>query len=308
MKYFKTKGVAIAVMVAAILLSAVFGISRRPAVDIPDGGEALDESLSTLFFEQYVVDEGEVLSAKTEKSLSLYNANWDELAGSIMAVVTVESTYSEAEDLAWTWAEKLQLGQNDAILLMNTLNGEYSVVASGQFYDRISSQGASFVDTALYEYVEDGDYDQAALSLFGGIHLLYGSGEMVQETESSGGVGLLGVIILLLVLLVAFSLVDDILFSRWYGRYGTVRVPAVPYRPILWWHRPGTSWYKQRRSLGGKKPGGKSGGMRPPMGGVRPPKTGSGSSKRPGGTFSSGGSRGGSFGGGSRGGSFGGRR
>ena len=37
MKVFKNKAVAILVMVAAIVLSSLYGLSKKPAVDLPDG-------------------------------------------------------------------------------------------------------------------------------------------------------------------------------------------------------------------------------------------------------------------------------
>ena len=104
MKFFKKKGVAIAVMVLAIVLSSAYGIYKRPDVTVPEGGEKLDESLSTAVFEQYVVDQADILSSKTEDAVSLYNANWDQMAGSILAVVTVKTDGAETtEDLAWDW-------------------------------------------------------------------------------------------------------------------------------------------------------------------------------------------------------------
>ena len=44
-------------MVLAIVLSSAYGIYKRPDVTVPEGGEKLDESLSTAVFEQYVVDQ-----------------------------------------------------------------------------------------------------------------------------------------------------------------------------------------------------------------------------------------------------------
>ena len=114
MKFFKNKAVAIAVMVAAIILASLYGIANKPTGEVVETGPELDETLSTSVFEQYIVDEANVLSDKTEEKLSLYNANWDDQVGSIMAVVTVESTYGDAEELAWEWAEELQLAQDDA--------------------------------------------------------------------------------------------------------------------------------------------------------------------------------------------------
>ena len=323
MKVFKNKAVAILVMVAAIVLSSLYGLSRRPAVDLPDGSARLDESLGTAAFQKYIVDEAGVLSGKTEKSLSLYNANWDRMTGGIMAVVTVKSTApGSAEDAAWAWADSLELGENDAILLICP-GGDYSVVASGRFYDTLAAQPASFVDAAMAEGVQREDYDSAALGLFAQLHLVFSR----TSSDSGGGAesvvsAVVPLIILLVVLVVLFSLIDGIRYSSWYGRYGTMTAPPVVYRPILWWHRPGSRWYRRRRMppppRGPRGPGPRppmGGGPRPPMGGgsSRPPRSGSFGGGSRGGSFGGGrsggfggGSRGGSFGGGSRGGSFGG--
>ena len=147
------------------------------------------KSLSTYTFGQYVEDRAGVLSKKTMKAVCLYNANWDRMAGSILAVVTLgdkEETGS-AEDLAWDWAETLQLGENDAILVINATNQDYSVVASGRFFDLLDAQSASFVDTLLEESIHKRDYDQAVLNLFGGLHQLFG---MYQTDSYAGGAGM----------------------------------------------------------------------------------------------------------------------
>lgn len=328
MKIFKNKAVAILVLIAAIVLSSLYGLSKRPQVEAPEGGAALDDSLSTAYLSAYVVDEAGVLSANTEKSILIYDANWDKMAGGILSVVTTKDAAGSIDDAAWRWAEDLLLGEDDAILLIDARAKDYRLVASGEFYDRLAAQPASFVDAAMAGYVQQGDYDGGVLNLMGQIHLLYGA--------SGGGSGygggvfsligaLVPIVILLVVLVVLFSMVDSLRYSSWYGRYGTMPVPPVIYRPILWWHRPGGRWYRRRRSPpppppprgpGPRPPmGGGPGAPRPPMGGgTRPPMGGSRPSSPPrngsfgggsrGGGF--GGSRGGSFGGGSRGGGFGG--
>lgn len=321
MKFFKKKGVAIAVMVLAIVLSSAYGLYKRPDVAVPEGGTKLDESLSTAAFAQYVVDQADILSGKTEKAVSLYNANWDQMAGSILAVVTVRTDGAEtAEDLAWDWAGSLQLGENDAILLLDAGTGDYNLVASGRFYDLLAGQSASFVDTALYDSVQSGDYDAGVETLFGSIHVLMGDTYAYRGTGAvSTALSLTGIVVLIVVLVAVFSIIDGIRYSLWFGRYGHMGVPPVIYRPILWWHRPGSAWYRRRRNppppRGPGGPGGSGGfgGPRPPMGGgTRPPRSGSFGGGR-GGSFGSGrsgsfgGGRGGSFGG-SRGGSFGGGR
>ena len=328
MKLLKNKAFAALVLIAAIALSSLYGLSKRPQVEVPEGGAALDDSLSTAYLSAYLVDEAGVLSAGTEKSVLLYNANWDKLSRGILAVVTTRGTASLGgiEEAAWTWAEDLLLGENDAILLIDAGAEDYRLVASGTFYDLLAAQSASFVDACMAGYVQPRDYNGGVLNLMGQLHLLQGSG-----AHSSGGgafgiiAALIPIFVLLIFLIVVFTMLDSLRYSGWYGRYGGMPVPPVVYRPILWWHRPGSSWYRRRcapppphhRGPGPRPPmGGGPGGPRPPMGGgprpprppmgggFTPPRSGSFGGGSRGGGF--GGPRSGSFGGGSRGGGFGG--
>lgn len=326
MKLFKSRPFAIFVMIAAIFVACVHGFSTREVVEVPNGTVPLDESLSTAYYGEYLIDEANILSSKTEQAILLYNANWDQLAGRIIAVVTTKNVGS-IEDAAWDWAYDLELGEDDAILLIDASSGEYTVVASGTFYDDFAAQSGSFVDNAMYEGVRKGDYDTAVLELFGQVHLFYREYSYSYSSVNAGGLLLLIAVIILVIFI--FSMVDSARYSRWNARYGTMAVPPVVYRPVLWWHRPGSVWYRRRRNpipappppraphSGGRRPpmGGGSrptGSYRPPMNNHRPPSSGS----RPnsgsfgggrGGSFG-GSSRSGSFGGGSRGGGFGGRR
>lgn len=339
MKLLKNRAFAAVVLIAAIVLSSLYGLSKRPEVEVPEGSAPLTD-YSTTQYESYIVDEANVLSAKTEKSLSLYNANWDRLGRCIMAVVTVRSVSGTLEEAAWDWAYDLELGEDDAILLLDTGTQKGYVVASGRFYDLIAAQSGSFVDAALADGLQGRDYGAAALALFGEIHLLLsGAG---QTGGFSGGFGmnlvasLIPVIILLIFLIVLFNIIDGIRYSGWYGRYGSMTAPPVVYRPIFWWHRPGSRWFRRRRTPpppppppGGPRPpmgGGPrppvGGGPRPPAGGgPRPPRGGNprppvgggprppvGGNSRPpvgGGSRPSSPPRSGGFGGGSRGGGFG---
>ena len=66
MKFFQKRGVAIVVLILAIVASSAWGLHKAPAVSTPEGGEKLDPSLSTAAFTQYVRDEADILSDKTE--------------------------------------------------------------------------------------------------------------------------------------------------------------------------------------------------------------------------------------------------
>ena len=179
MKFFQKRGVAIVVLILAIVASSAWGLHKTPAVSTPEGGEKLDPSLSTAAFEQYVRDEANVLSDKTEKAVSLYNANWDKMFGSIMAVVTVQSS-DNLENTAYDYADTMQLGSNDAILVIAKQQQDYYLVASGDFYDLLSGLSQSFVASCVADNVQKGDYDAAVRSLCAALHV-----ELSQQYQQS---------------------------------------------------------------------------------------------------------------------------
>lgn len=329
MKLLKNRAFAVLVLIAAIALSSLYGLSKKPAVEVLEGGAPLNEDLSTVGFEWLIVDEANVLSNRTEDTLSIYNANWDKLDGAVMAVVTVHDAGpygSGIEDAAWNWAGELELGENDAILLIDAGRTDAYLLSSGRFADRFNGAEGQYVRSCLSGPAASGKWDDGVLALFAETHLLFDT-----RGQSGGGsllVSLLPAIILLIVLLVVFSWIDSLRYSSWYGRYGAMSVPPVVYRPIFWWHRPGSRWYRRRQMpppppppRGPRGPGPRppmGGGPRPPVGGgPRPPVSGGPRPPRPtpprtgGGGFN----RGGGFGGGSaggggfsRGGGFGGSR
>lgn len=270
-------------MIVVILASSFYGIRSKSVADTGNGEVPLNKNLSTAYYEQFIVDEANILTAKTEKEIALYNANWDDLAGRIIAVVTVKNE-ADIEDTAWDWMDELELGSNDALLLLDKENRDYYVAANGSFYDDFSAQSVSFIDNALYEGVQEGDYDGAVMSLFVQVHQFHKDTGMFSGSASAGSfrVSIIVILVITIVFLIMiFSLIDSLRYSRWNARYGTMAAPPVVYRPILWWHRPGGRWYRRRRNPPPPPPRRHApprppmgGGHRPPMGGSRPPMGG----------------------------------
>ena len=315
MKFFEKKGVAVTVLVLAIVLSSIWGISKKPAVTVPEGGRPLDESLSAESFAPYMIDKAGILSNSTEKAVNLYNANWDDMVGAIIAVVT-DKNMDDLEDIAYAWAEELRLGEDDAILVIDAGTKTYRLVASGGFYDFFSSLSPGFVDSYLYGGVQDKDYDAAVTAFFGGVHA-----ELSEYTQDSGDdVGTTAVLFLMLLLavFVIWVILDRMRYNRYRRRYLApgMGAPTVIYRPIFWGRRPRAP----RPPRPHAPPPPRNNNRRPPsgggFGGTRPSGgsfSGSSRSSRSSGGFGGGrgggfGSSGGSFGGfgGSRGGGFGG--
>ena len=252
MKFFQKRGVAIVVLILAIVASSAWGLHKAPAVSTPEGGEKLDPSLSTAAFTQYVRDEADILSDKTEEAVGLYNANWDKMFGSIMAVVTVQSS-DNLENTAYDYADTMQLGSNDAILVIAKQQQDYYLVASGDFYDLLSGLSQSFVASCMESGVQKSDYDAAVLD------------------EAANGVMF---IMILIIFFIIWIMLDGMRYRRYRRRYMMpgMGVPTVMYHPIFWGRRP---------PRGPRPP--RSGGPRPPQGGPRPPRSGgsSGGNRRP---------------------------
>ena len=309
MKFFQKRGVAIAVLILAILASGAWGLHKAPVVSTPEGGEKLDPSLSTAAFTQYVRDDAGVLSDKTEEAIGLYNANWDKMFGSIMAVVTVQSS-DDLENTAYDYADTMQLGTNDAILVIAEQQQNYYVVASGNFYDLLNGLSYSFVDSCMAGDVQKGDYNAAVQELCSQLHVeLSRQYQQDQAAQNDAGTAVL-FILLLIVIFVIWIMLDRMRYNRYRRRYMMpgMGIPTVVYHPIFWGRRPPRG---PRPPQGGPRPpysGGPSGGNRRPP---QPPRRPSGSGNSFGGFGGgrgggfSGGSFGG-FGGGSRGGGFGG--
>lgn len=323
MKFFQKRGVAIAVLILAIVASSAWGLHKAPAVSTPEGGEKLDPSLSAAAFTQYVRDDAGVLSDKTEEAIGLYNANWDKMFGSIMAVVTTESA-NDIENAAYDYAIEMQLAENDAILVIAKQQQDYYLLASGDFYDLLSGLSQSFVASCMADNVQKGDYDAAVCSLCAALHVELS--QQYQQSEAALDEAANGVmfIMILIIFFVLWIMLDGMRYRRYRRRYMMpgMGVPTVMYHPIFWGRRPPRD-PRPPRSGGPRPPqGGSSGGNRRPPQQPRRPSGSSGSSfggfgsSGRGGSFGSGNfggfggsSRGGGFGGGgSRGGGFGGGR
>lgn len=313
MKFFQKRGVAIVVLILAIVASSAWGLHKAPAVSTPEGGEKLDPSLSTAAFTQYVRDDAGVLSDKTEEAVSLYNANWDKMFGSIMAVVTTESA-NDIENAAYDYAIEMQLAENDAILVIAKQQQDYYLLASGDFYDLLSGLSQSFVASCMESGVQKGDYDAAVRSLCAALHVELS--QQYQQSEAALDEAANGVmfIMILIIFFVLWIMLDGMRYHRYRRRYMMpgMGVPTVMYHPIFWGRRPPRG--PRPPCSGGPRPpqggrGSSSGNRRPPQQ-PRRPSGGSGNSFGGFGSSGRGGGFGsgnfGGFGGSSRGGGFGG--
>lgn len=319
MKLLKKTWVAWLITAVMIAAAVLIGLNRdpSPAAAAPkDLG--LDGSLSTGGYERWVWDEVKALPSSVEERICLYNANWDRRYESIIAVAVVESAGDDIDDYAYSLGTEIELGSADGILVIDA-GARDAFLAVAPDYPMSDSQVSSYLTGSLYDQVQAGKYADGILELFEDINQFYVDNYGLGYLDSSGSYSsyrsaspLVGLVIALVILILVLSLMDSIRYRAYRTRYYGVVNPPVVFRPILFWHGPGSRWYRRYwrrpapppppRGPGGPGPGGGFSGFSGPRGGG---SRGSGFSSGPrGGGFSSG--RGGGFSSGPRGGGFGG--
>ena len=324
----------VAVLIAALCIAAAVGIGqlRRPSYEVNQGlssSQALDTSLSTSSMAKFLDDQAGMLSDTAEKSVLLYNANWDHRYNSVVALVTVESASGDLETAALNAALDMGLGEGDAILLIDGESNSYYLYPGNEFSTILTSSVQRDLDDRV---LSGNSWEDGVLSFYEGMNQVYlNAFSTGNDMLTSGGgypvrVGssLVSMLVVAVVLvLVVCSVADQYRFNDYRRRYYGVPNPPVVFRPIFFWHGPRYGWYRRRWAPppprpphGGPGPGG-FGGDPGGFGGVgnRGPRGGGTFGGRPSGGSRGGfgGSRdgsgfGGSRGGGSRGGGFGGSR
>ena len=311
MKFFRKTWVAVTLSLIMIVGAVAIGQfkDRGPAASNPQQ-LGLDSTLSTSQYHQYVMDDADVLSSAEEERISLYNANWIQRYDSLIAVAVVDQVDGTVEDYAYELGTRMELASADGVLVIDVDSGN-SYLAVGPDYPMSDSQITSYMNSYLYADVMNQKYGDGVLNLFQNINEYYvsefGLGYLDNGSSVSSSSALIGLLMLVAAVVIVASLIDSIRYTTYRSRYFGVVNPPIVFRPILFWHGPGSAWYRRRWHRpppppppgGPRGPGGGFGGFSGPGGGGF-----SGSSR--GGGFSGG--RGGGFSGGSRGGGFGGGR
>lgn len=252
MKPMRAKVVTIVLAVALVAVAILYVKLNRPLIEAPKGTAKLDNKLDTTAVAHLVADEADVLPEEVEQIVSIYNANWDELGGRNLAVVTVETT-DNAEKEAWQWVEQLSLGRDDALLLIETQGSrECALVANGQFRDDLATMDDGYLNRLTYMPIRAGDFDVAVLAVCERMHYFFGydaeSHRRANLVEALSALAVVSAFVLPTLIHLIGEKIDRRRFQRWYDNYGVSNPTAVPWRTVFFWHRVGSQWYEQRMS------------------------------------------------------------
>lgn len=279
-------------LTAVMIVGAVgIGLSKEstpvPDATAPASSAGLDVTLSTSNYDKWIWDDAGILSASTQRQISLYNANWDYRYNSVVAVVTTENPGGSLENFAWDQGIDMGLGEGDALLAISTRDGDWFVVPGDDFSTILTNKVTSELERTL-----SGNLDEQTILQFYSVlnevyYVNFGLGNAQAGTDypvSSAGENRVAGVVMLAIILIALVLVvnaiDRTRYNAYRTRYYGVASPPVMFRPIFFWHGPGTGWYRRHW-------------RQPPPPPPRPPRGPGGPGSRPGGGF------GGGFGGGS---------
>ena len=267
MKLLKKYPVAIIITALAIAASVWIGWMQMPNADN---------------YLTWVRDDAGILSASTETTLARDNMKLEQTYGSVVAVDTFSDlNTTDLESYAYDLGNKIGLGQNDLLLVIDKGSQKWYVAYGNTIGKYITD---STLPDLFQQYINDqffnGNYDSQMTALFTGLDNWYSN-----NVPSTGfghnwvGLGIFGIVLAailsnlwwIILLLIFLSILDRIRYRNYIARYPGMITPPILFQPLLFWHRPGTRWYRRMqnrpppppRSRGGRGPrgGGFGGGF-----------------------------------------------
>ena len=235
MKFYQRRAFALAVLVLCVIGAGVYGIFRKP-VDLPE-----------VSYYQWISDEGDLLSAETEQTITAYNETWNDKYYAVTAVAAVETVKGwDLEEYAYALGQKWGLGGNDMLLLVVKDDHYYVALGDNLAYlmtDTQQSKLQSAIETDYYS----GDVDGAVVSFFRQADVFYAQALQQQAGQpqsapwpqsSSDGLAssLLAGVLVLVAFFALWVALDRVRYTRYRRR--VVVVPGIPYRPIFWGRGP----------------------------------------------------------------------
>ena len=232
MKFYQRRGVALVVLVLAILFASVYGFSKRPA-DLPE-----------VEYYNWIADDAKLLSSDTENLIRTYNTQWNDKYYAVVAVATVDDIRGwSREDFVYDLGAEWGLGANDMLLLI--VEDDHYYVGLGDNLLVMTDTQESALRTALEESYYSGNYDAAVTSFFRQVDVFYAQmaassvyqGPNYEWVGSDGGVGtsVFGVVLVVAVVFLVWAMLDKLRYNRYQRR---VRVtPGIVYYPIFWGRR-----------------------------------------------------------------------
>lgn len=246
-KLFQNQAVAWAVLILAVALACVWGLSRKDSYESKKATELLDVK-----YYEWVNDSAKLLSSDTEKTVNEYDSTWNGKYYSVVAVATLPKLNGWTEaDYTKALGEKWGLGAGDMLLLL-VKNGDWYVACGDNVLASMTDTQQTKLKQAIDEPYYKGNFDQAVVAFFRQADVFYaqagmsggGSPATVDDTgwedyhqpQSTGRVSIFKVILLIGAIFLVWAIIDRFRYNRYRRRSAayTVGMPAISYYPIFW--------------------------------------------------------------------------
>ncbi len=277
MKFFQKTSVAVLLTLLVVALCCVLGYTRAGAghgqgVSAPPAQQAGESGMN--YFLNWIDDGANLFTMETTDTMARDNLSLNSTYGCLLAVHTTYSLGGEdIETYAKNLFQEVELGSMDMLLVIDAGREAWYLAYGGSIRPYVEDETVS---PALPTLVADnldsdffrGESNRGILALFSDLEswcaaalpTLDSSGLpfMVGDKEQSLSLGsiLRGVLFTLLVnlwwivlLLVILNVADRIRFRRYVTQTPPGGEGKAPFRPILFWHRQGSSWYWQMMDL-----------------------------------------------------------
>ena len=229
MDFFKKRGVALAVLVIAIVGAVFIGQSRKDSFIANKPTELLDVA-----YQNWICDDADLLSDQTEQLIRDYNGSWNGKYYAITAVATIDHLAGwDGQDYAAKLGETWGLGSNDMILLL-VKDGDWQVYCGDNvgyaMTDTQQNQLRQAIETTYYS----GDFDSAVTAFFRQADVFYAQARLdtagsssdggwyapdAPAASSADGTSIGAVVMLIIGIFVVWMLLDAVRYSRYRRRY-----------------------------------------------------------------------------------------
>ena len=250
MDFFKKRGVALAVLVIAIVGAVFIGRSRKDSFIANKPTELLDVA-----YQNWICDDADLLSDQTEQLIRDYNGSWNGKYYAITAVAAIDHLAGwDGQDYAAKLGETWGLGRNDMILLL-VKDGDWQVYCGDNvgyaMTDTQQNQLRQAIETTYYS----GDFDSAVTAFFRQADVFYAQARLdtagssgdggwyapdAPAASSADGTSIGAVVMLIIGIFVVWMLLDAVRYSRYRRRYvvgAPVNVVRPVYYPVFWGRR-----------------------------------------------------------------------
>lgn len=275
MNFLKKTPVAVVLTILVVALCCVWGYTRAIEDSAPQSHSTgqLSAGQSELnYYLDWIVDDAELFTLNTREQLAQYNLNLDKSYSSLVCVQT--ATYLNGKDIdGYTdeRSEELGLGERDMLLVLDTYSEDWYLVYGRDMIPYVDASGEleNICRAELDDFFEeDADQNAAILTLYRNLSDWYeeavpaidqsdvqgplSSGSKTEMSSITLGAIFSGILIAVLLnfwwialLLIVLNCVDRVRYNRYRAQYDGVGVPLTRFRPVLFWHRPGSRWYQR---------------------------------------------------------------